>query len=102
VTAEHSLFYRKALPHGKPDPLTGEPQRWRDPVYVAVNCDPQVGERAILHPDLPAVGIGWDEPYRLTDLMTGRTTQERGADLQVDLDPAIESFRIFTIAPLER
>ncbi|HEU5324314.1 MAG TPA: alpha-1,4-glucan--maltose-1-phosphate maltosyltransferase [Candidatus Limnocylindria bacterium] len=102
VTAERSLFYRKALPHGKPDPLTGEPQRWRDPVYVAVNCDPQVGERAILHPDLPAVGIGWDEPYRLTDLMTGRTTQERGADLQVDLDPAIESFRIFTIAPLER
>ncbi len=102
VTGERTLFYRKALPHGKPDPLTGQPQRWRDPIYVAVNCDPRVGERAILHPDLPAVGIGWDEPYRLTDLMTGRTTRERGADLGVDLDPAIESFRIFTIAPLER
>jgi starch synthase (maltosyl-transferring) len=102
VTGERTLFYRKALPHGKPDPLTGQPQRWREPVYVAVNCDPRSGERAILHPDLPAIGIGWDEPYRLTDLMTGRTTRERGADLPVDLDPAIESFRIFTIAPLER
>ena len=101
VTAERSLFYRKALPHGKVDPLTGEPNRWRDPVYVAVNTDPTAAERAILHPDLPAVGIGWDEPYRLTDLLTGRHTRERGADLPVDLDPAGEPFRIFTISPLE-
>jgi starch synthase (maltosyl-transferring) len=100
VTGEQTLFYRKALPHGKVDPLTGHPQRWRDPVYVAVNCDPTTAERAILHPDLPAVGIGWDEPYQLTDLLTGRTSRERGADLAVDLDPAGEAFRIFTISAL--
>jgi starch synthase (maltosyl-transferring) len=98
VTGERTLFYRKAVPQGKVDPLTGHPNRWRDPVYVAVNCDPTTPERAILHPDLPAVGIGWEEPYRLTDLMSGRTTRERGADLAVDLDPAAEAFRIFTIA----
>ena len=68
VTGERTLFYRKALPHGKVDPLTGHPNRWRDAVYVAVNTDPTAAERAILHPDLPAIGIGWDEPYRLTDL----------------------------------
>ena len=102
VTGERTLFYRKALPQGKVDPLTGYPSRWRDAVYVAVNCDPTTAERAILHPDLPAVGIGWDEPYALTDLMTGRTTRERGADLAVHLDPAAEAFRIFTISPLER
>ncbi|MGH2383541.1 MAG: alpha-1,4-glucan--maltose-1-phosphate maltosyltransferase [Candidatus Limnocylindria bacterium] len=102
VTGERTLFYRKALPHGKVDPLTGHPHRWRDPVYVAVNCDPATAERAILHPDLPAVGIGWEEPYQLTDLLTGRTSQERGADLPVDLDPAGEAFRIFTLAPLNR
>jgi starch synthase (maltosyl-transferring) len=100
ASGERSLFYRKAMPHGKVDPLSGHPNRWRDPVYVAVNTDPTVAERAILHPDLPAVGIGWDEPYRLTDLMTGRSTRERGADLAVDLDPAGVPFRIFTIAPL--
>jgi starch synthase (maltosyl-transferring) len=102
VTGGRTLFYRKAVPHGKVDPLTGHPTRWRDAVYVAVNCDPTAAERAILHPDLPAIGIGWDEPYALTDLMTGRTSRERGADLAVDLDPAAEAFRIFTISALER
>src|SRR5687768_10270211 len=102
VSGERTLFYRKALPHGKVDPLSGEPSRWRDPVYVAVNCDPRAAERAILHPDLPAVGIGWDEPYLLTDLLTGQASQERGADLPFDLDPAGEPFRIFTISALDR
>jgi len=102
VSGERTLFYRKALPHGKVDPLTGHPHRWRDPVYVAVNCDPTTPEHAILHPDLPAVGIGWDEPYQLTNLLTGRTSQERGADLPIVLDPEGEAFRIFTIAPLDR
>ena len=98
VTGPRTLFYRRAMPHGKVDPLTGQPHRWRDAVYVAVNCDPTTPERATLHPDLPAVGIGWDEPYQMTDLLTGRTTRERGADLAVDLDPAAEPFRIFTIS----
>ena len=89
------------MAHGKVDPLTGHPNRWRDPVFVAVNTDPTVAEHAILHPDLPAVGIGWDEPYRLTDLMTGRVTRERGADVSVDLDPAGSPFRIFTVGPAE-
>jgi starch synthase (maltosyl-transferring) len=100
ATGTRTLFYRKALPHGKVDPLTGHPNRWRDPVYVAVNTDPTTAERAILHPDLPAVGIGWDEPYRLTDLLSGQSTRERGADIAVDLDPAGDPFRIFTVAPL--
>jgi starch synthase (maltosyl-transferring) len=102
VTGSRTLFYRKAMPHGKVDPLTGHPNRWRDPVYVAVNCDPTTAERAILHPDLPAVGIGWDEPYMLTDLLTGQTSRELGADLGVTLDPVGEPFRIFTISALDR
>jgi starch synthase (maltosyl-transferring) len=102
VSGERTLFYRKALPVAPLDPLTGQPSRWRDAVYVAVNTDPRIAERAILHPDLPAIGIGWDEPYRVTDLFTGASTRERGADVPVDLDPAGESFRIFTIAPLDR
>jgi starch synthase (maltosyl-transferring) len=97
ATGEHTLFYRKALPLGKPDPLTGYPNRWREPVFVAVNCDPTQSERAILHPDLPAVGIDWDEPYELVDLVSGRVSRERGADVPFDLDPAAEPFRIFTV-----
>ncbi|MGH2428753.1 MAG: alpha-1,4-glucan--maltose-1-phosphate maltosyltransferase [Candidatus Limnocylindria bacterium] len=97
VSGDRTLFYRKALPDGGVDPLSGFPYRWREPVYVAVNCDPTRGEQAVLHPDLPAIGIGWDEPYEMTDLLTGRSHGERGADLAVDLDPAGEPFRIFTI-----
>jgi starch synthase (maltosyl-transferring) len=101
VSGERTLFYRKALPDGARDPLTGHPYAWRDPVYVAVNCDPARAERAVLHPDLPAIGIGWKERYRYTDLLTGRSHAERGADLAVDLDPAGEPFRIFSLARLE-
>jgi starch synthase (maltosyl-transferring) len=101
VTGEQTLFYRKALPDGPVDPLSGHPSRWRDAVFVAVNCDPTRPERAILHPDLPAIGIGWDEPYRIVDLLTGRSRRERGADVPVDLDPAGQPFRIFTIRPLD-
>lgn len=100
VTGQRTLFYRKALPHGRVDPLSGQPSRWRDAVYVAVNTDPTAAERAILHPDLPAVGIGWDEPYRMTNLLTGAITSERGADVSVMLDPAGEPFRIFSITPV--
>ena len=100
VTGARALFYRKALPDGKVDPLTGFPGRWRDPVYVAVNCDPTRAERAVLHPDLPAIGIGWDEPYRMIDLLTGRSRQLRGADIAVELEPARLPYRIFTIRPI--
>jgi starch synthase (maltosyl-transferring) len=99
VTGSRTLFYRKALPLGDLDPETGYPYRWRDPVYVAVNCDPTSAERASLHPDLPAVGIGWDELFEVVDLMTGRAWRERGADLALDLDPAVAPFSIFTLRP---
>ncbi|MEO5986647.1 MAG: alpha-1,4-glucan--maltose-1-phosphate maltosyltransferase [Candidatus Limnocylindria bacterium] len=102
VSGSRTLFYRKALPTGELDPLTAQPSRWRDPVYVAVNCDPTAPEHAILHPDLPAVGIGWDEPYQLIDLLSGQVSLHVGADVAFVLDPVGEPFRIFTIAPLDR
>jgi hypothetical protein len=78
--------------------LTGFPTRWRDPVYVAVNVDPRTPARGVLHPDLPALGIAWTDRYRVTDLLSGRSRTERGADLAIDLTPD-SPFRIFTISP---
>jgi starch synthase (maltosyl-transferring) len=100
VTAGRTLFYRKALPGTDADQLTGGPRAWRDAVFVAINVDPTVPERAILHPNLPEIGIGWDEPYRMTDLLSGATRTERGADIAVDLDPNATPFLIFSIAPI--
>jgi starch synthase (maltosyl-transferring) len=97
VTGDQTLFYRKALPAGEVDPLSGAPSRWRDPVYVAVNCDPLHAEGAILHPDLAAIGIGGDEPYLMVDLLTGRSRRLHGAEIRVELDPARLPYRVFTI-----
>jgi starch synthase (maltosyl-transferring) len=101
VTGPEALFYRKALPSGETDPLTGATSRFRDPVYVAVNCNIAAPVRAILHPNLPEVGIGWREPYRMVDLLTGRWRRLRGADIPVELDPTRLPYRVFTIRPLE-
>ncbi len=98
VTGDRVLFYRKALPDGEPDPLTGYPYGWRAAVFVVVNVDPRATATAMLHPDLPAIGIGWDDPYRITDLVTGESVPERGADVPVELTPE-RPFRIFTISP---
>ena len=102
VSGDRTLFYRKGLPDptAQTDLASGEPYRWTDAVFVAVNCDPTAAQTAILHPDLPAIGIAWDDPYRVTDLLSGVARVERGADLAVDLNPAGEPFRIFTITPL--
>ncbi|MGZ6256358.1 MAG: alpha-1,4-glucan--maltose-1-phosphate maltosyltransferase [Candidatus Limnocylindria bacterium] len=100
LTAERSLFYRKALPAGEIDPLSGTPSLWRDPVFVAVNCDPSAAESAVLHPDLPAIGIGWDEPYLMVDLLTGRSRRLRGGDIPVELNPARLPYRVFTLRPI--
>ncbi|MFN2484881.1 MAG: alpha-1,4-glucan--maltose-1-phosphate maltosyltransferase [Candidatus Limnocylindria bacterium] len=90
VTGERTLFYRKAIP--------ADDGAWTDAIFVAVNCDPLAAEHAVLHPVLPEIGIGWDDPYTLTDLITGESRTEWGADLAVELAPDAEPFRIFGIA----
>jgi starch synthase (maltosyl-transferring) len=100
VTGEQTLFYRKALPAAELDPLTGNPGSWRDPVYVAVNCDPQRAENATLRPDLGAIGIDPDQPYQMVDLLSGRTRRLHGPEIAVELDPARLPYRVFTIRRL--
>ena len=96
VDGEQTLFYRKALPAGEIDPLSGNPARWRDPVFVAVNCGNE-REEAVLRPDLAAIGIEPDEAYLMVDLLTGRTRRPHGPEIRVELDPARLPYRVFTI-----
>ncbi len=97
VTGDQTLFVRKALPAGELDPLTGNPSQWRDPVYVAVNCDPTRAEAAVLRPDLAAIGIDPEQPYQVVDLLTGRSRRLHGPEIRVELDPARLPYRVFTI-----
>ena len=93
---DQTLFYRKALPVGDVDPLTGFPARWRDPVYVAVNCGTE-REEAVLRPDLAAIGIEPGAPYQMLDLLTGRSRRLHGPEIHVELDPGRLPYRVFTI-----
>jgi starch synthase (maltosyl-transferring) len=96
VRGQRTMFYRKALPVGHIDLLSEEPRRWRRPVWVAVNVTPTRSERAVLRPNLTAVGIDPKRPYRFTDLVTGRTRTRRGRVITLTLSPA-RPFVVFTL-----
>jgi starch synthase (maltosyl-transferring) len=95
--AKRVLFYRKALPVGRVDLLSEDPKRWRQPVWVAVNVDPTRPEQVVLRPDLAAVGIDPNRPYRYRDLVTGATRKRRSRAITVTLGPD-RPFVIFTLA----
>ena len=96
VRGERTLFYRKALPVGRLDLLSEDPKRWRRPVWVAVNVSPSRAERAVLRPDLKAVGIDHRRPYRFTDLLTGKSRVRHGRTTSLTLGPS-RPFVIFTL-----
>ncbi len=92
-----TLFYRKALPVGQIDLLSEEPERWRRPVWVAVNVQPTRPEQAVLRPNLAAVGIDPARPYRYVDLISGVTRIRKGRRITVTLGPD-RPFVIFTLS----
>jgi len=97
VRGQRTMFYRKALPVGRVDLLSEDPKRWRRPVWVAVNVTPTRSERAVLRPNLKAVGIDPKRPYRFTDLMTGASRLRRGREITLVLGPA-RPFVVFTLS----
>ncbi|MGH2488241.1 MAG: hypothetical protein ACRDFR_01300, partial [Candidatus Limnocylindria bacterium] len=97
MVGDRTLFYRKALPVGRVDLQSEEPRRWRQALWVAVNVTPTRAERALLRPNLKAVGIDPTRPYRYTDLMTGISRLRRGREISVTLGPA-RPFVIFTLS----
>ena len=96
VDGARTLFYRKALPAGGGDPLGPEPARWEQAVWIAVNTEPAHEERAVLRPDWTAVGLDPSRPYRVTDLISGRSRLRRGRTIPVTLG-AKRAFSIFTL-----
>jgi starch synthase (maltosyl-transferring) len=95
--ADRILFYRKALPVGQVDLLAEDPRAWRQPVWVALNVNPTRPERAVLRPDLAAVGIDPARPYRYVDLVTGASRVRRARTIAVTLGPD-RPFVIFTLS----
>jgi starch synthase (maltosyl-transferring) len=77
-------------------PLGPEPSRWEQAVWVAVNTQPTRDERAILRPAWTAVGVDPTRPYRVTNLMSGRSRLRRGRIIPITLGPR-RPFTVFTV-----
>jgi starch synthase (maltosyl-transferring) len=82
VTFSKSTFH----PDGRPD----------DVVIAVVNVDPHTTRETVVHLDLPALGLGWDDRLSVHDEVTGQdwTWGERN---YVRLDPFDEPAHILTV-----
>jgi starch synthase (maltosyl-transferring) len=69
-----------------------------DAVLVVVSVDPHRVREANVHLWLPALGLGWEDAYTVTDQITGTSYDWQGATNFVRLDPEAEPAHVFTIA----
>ncbi|MCP2339893.1 alpha-1,4-glucan--maltose-1-phosphate maltosyltransferase [Actinomadura rupiterrae] len=67
-----------------------------DTVLCVVNLNPHTAREATVHLDLPALGLGPDEEFAVTDELSGETYTWRQANY-VRLDPHVQPAHIFTL-----
>jgi starch synthase (maltosyl-transferring) len=76
--------------------LVGEDGRHGDIVLVVVNLDPHGTRETTVRLDMPAIGLGWDDPVAVHDELTG-DSYVWGKENYVRLDPFVEPAHIFTV-----
>jgi len=81
------LAYSKSLP----DSAGG-----RDIVIVVVNVDPHAPRTTMVHLNLPALGLSWEDTFIVHDEITGQDWQW-GAHNFVHLDPYVEPAHILSV-----
>ena len=79
------LFYCKRLPDGSNDLL------------LVVNLDPHQPQATMVHVPLALLGLGPDESFTVTDLLTDTTYTWRGARNYVRLDPAYQVAHVLRV-----
>lgn len=73
-----------------------------DTVVVVVNLDPFNAHEATVDLPLPDLGIDWDEPFRVKNLLSGETHLWTGSQHRLWLDPHHEPALFFALNPWER
>ncbi len=69
----------------------------QDSILVAASTDPYNQQWANLQLDLPALGLPYDRPFDLRDLLTGNQYRWRGSRATVGINPADQPAHIFAI-----
>ncbi len=65
-------------------------------VFVAVNLDPFAAHETTLHFPLPDMGIGWNDPWEVEELLTGERHFWHGGSHRIYLEPGAPA-RIFRV-----
>ncbi len=71
-------------------------QTGRDIVIVVVNVDPHAPHTTMVHLDMPALGLGWEDSLIVHDEITGQHWQW-GAHNFVHLDPYVEPAHVLSV-----
>lgn len=85
IDNDQLICYSKTSPDGGP------------PVLVVVNLDPHAAQAGWTALSLPALGLGPDEPFAVTDLVSGARYTWRGGRNYVSLRPAEQPGHIFRV-----
>jgi starch synthase (maltosyl-transferring) len=73
-----------------------------DVVLVVVNLDPHQTQSGITHLDMAELGLPWDAPFHVEDLLTGIRFEWRGPESFVLLDPNVMPAHIFHVSSIGR
>jgi starch synthase (maltosyl-transferring) len=92
---ENILVYSKGFESRSARTSTTESD---DIVIVVLNLDPHAARETMVHLDLPAIGLDWQDQFVVHDEITG-ADWEWGQHNYVRLDPAVESAHVLTIRP---
>ncbi|WP_462202853.1 alpha-1,4-glucan--maltose-1-phosphate maltosyltransferase [Frankia sp. CcWB3] len=67
-----------------------------DTVLVVVNLDPHAPRETTVRLDMPALGLGWEDSFEVTDKITG-AAYAWGKQNYVRLDPAVGPAHVFAV-----
>lgn len=93
----HSVDNDQLLCYSKTAPAGGAGQAGGAAVLVVVNLDPAFAQSGWTTLSLPALGLGPDDPYAVTDLLTDARYTWRGRRNYVVLRPAEQPAHIFRL-----
>jgi starch synthase (maltosyl-transferring) len=88
----HEVDHDALVAYSKQDPETG------DTVIVVLSLDPHEPREGMVHLDLPALGLGWDDRIVAHDEVTGEAF-DWGASNYVRLDPARAGAHVLSVRP---
>jgi len=92
----HSSDDENVLVYSKQVPTRSTNGASDDLVIVVINLDPHGARETVVHLDLPALGLGWQDSLAVHDEISGEDWHW-GQHNYVRLDPGVEPAHLLTV-----